>query len=85
MTERRKQTGGSVMQWLMRVSLMMKVVVHSADMTDRDGARQVPAEISKDSPRLKLVWADKGYRGAEFKQRTQRGLPVGVGDCQTTE
>jgi transposase len=41
----------------------MKVVVHSAAVTDRDGARQVLTEVAKDSQRLKLIWADMGYRG----------------------
>lgn len=46
----------------------MKVVVHSAAVTDRDGARQVLTEVAGDSQRLKLIWADMGYRGEPLRK-----------------
>lgn len=45
----------------------MKVVVHSAEITDRNGAFLVLGAIGENSPRLKLIWADMGYRGADLK------------------
>lgn len=48
--------------------LLIKVVVHSAAVTDRDGAVLLLAAVKAISWRLKLIWADMGYRGAEFKQ-----------------
>ncbi len=52
----------------------MKVVVHSAAVTDRDGARQVLTEVAKDSQRLKLIWADMGYRGEPLRKWLEEEL-----------
>ena len=41
----------------------MAVVVHSAGIQDRDGAKAVFEEIRNDLPRLQLVWADGNYAG----------------------
>ena len=46
----------------------MKVVVHSAEITDSDGAIPVFTTIDRLSQRLKLIWADMGYRGERLKQ-----------------
>lgn len=43
--------------------LLMRVVVHAADVADRDGARLVLDGITARYPRLARVWADQGYRG----------------------
>lgn len=42
---------------------MLAVVVHAADLQDRDGARLVLAALKDRFPRLKLIWADGGYAG----------------------
>ena len=41
----------------------MAVVVHRADIQDRDGAKLVLAKLIGRFPRLELIWADGGYRG----------------------
>jgi putative transposase len=43
--------------------LMIRAVVHPADISDRDGARRVLASIPERCPRLRHVWVDMGYRG----------------------
>ncbi len=42
---------------------LMTVVVHTADIQDRDGAKLVLTKAKQYSTRLKLIWADGGYRG----------------------
>lgn len=46
----------------------MKVVVHSAEITDSDGAILVFTTVDRLFQRLKLIWADMGYRGERLKQ-----------------
>ncbi len=45
------------------MGLLLKVVVHSADIQDRDGAKLVFKRMRKYFKRLKLIWADGGYAG----------------------
>jgi putative transposase len=45
------------------LGLLLVVVVHSAGIQDRDGAKQVFAEAQKTCSRLEKVWADGGYAG----------------------
>ena len=45
------------------LGLPLRVVVHAADVQDRDSARQVLDRLQDDFPRLSVVWADEGYRG----------------------
>jgi putative transposase len=45
------------------IGLILAVVVHSADIRDRAGAKLVLKEIGDKYPRLKLIWADAGYSG----------------------
>jgi putative transposase len=44
--------------------MIVGVVVHGADVQDRDGARAVIRKIRLDCPRLQKLWADGGYAGA---------------------
>ncbi len=39
------------------------MVVHAADIQDRDGGRLVLEHLRGRFPRLQLIWADGGYRG----------------------
>ncbi len=39
------------------------MVVHAANIQDRDGAKLVIVELMGRFPRLTLLWADGGYRG----------------------
>ena len=45
------------------LGLILAVVVHAADVQDRDGARLVLAKLAGRFPRLRLIWADGGYGG----------------------
>ena len=42
---------------------MLAVVVHAANIQDRDGAKLVLAKLKGRFSRLKLIWADGGYAG----------------------
>lgn len=45
------------------IGLLLAVVVHRADIQDRDGAKLVITKLMGRFPRLKLIWADAGYAG----------------------
>lgn len=46
------------------LGLIIGVVVHAADVQDRDGAKKVIEEIRFRCPRMEKLWADGGYSGA---------------------
>ena len=43
--------------------LLLRVVVHPADIQDRDGGKLVLAAPLEACPRLRHLWVDTGYRG----------------------
>jgi putative transposase len=43
--------------------MVLAVVVHSANIQDRDGAKLLFFKIRHLFTKLKLIWADGGYRG----------------------
>ena len=45
------------------MGLLLMVVVHTADIQDRDGAKQVLEKVKATLSRLILIWADGGYAG----------------------
>ena len=45
------------------VGLLLAVVVHPADIQDRDGAKLVFNRLLGRFPQLRLIWADAGYAG----------------------
>ena len=45
------------------LGLILAVVVHPADVQDRDGARLVLERMKGKFSRLRLIWADGGYAG----------------------
>ena len=45
------------------LGLMHGLVVHSAAVQDRDGAKLVIEQVKDRMPRLERVWADSGYQG----------------------
>jgi putative transposase len=45
------------------LGLLLMVVVHAADIQDRDGAKLVLERVRSQCPRLQLIWADGGYAG----------------------
>ena len=54
--------------------LLLSVAVHPADVQDRDGARLALKELAGRCPRLRLIWADGGYRGAALSEWVQEEL-----------
>ena len=46
------------------LGLVLAVVVHTADIQDRDGAKLVLTTLIGRFPRLAVIWADGGYTGA---------------------
>ncbi len=46
------------------MGLLLAVIVHSANIQDRDGAKYLLTYIAEWLPRLERVVADGGYRGA---------------------
>jgi len=42
----------------------VELVVHAADIQDRDGGRLVLEKLGREFRRLKRIWADEGYAGA---------------------
>ncbi len=51
--------------------MILAVVVHAANIQDRDGGEEVLAKMIGLFGRLKLIWADGGYVG-EFVQVAKR-------------
>lgn len=45
------------------LGLVLAVVVHPADVQDRDGAKLVLQKLKEGFARLRLIWADAGYAG----------------------
>jgi putative transposase len=45
------------------LGLLLKVVVHPANLQDREGAKLVLAGLQRRYPRLRHGWADQGYTG----------------------
>lgn len=46
-----------------RLGLLLFVLVHPANIQDRDGAKMLLSKIKERFPRLQLIWADGGYAG----------------------
>ena len=46
------------------IGMLLAIVVHPADIQDRDGARLVMDKLKGRFPRLRLIWADAGYARA---------------------
>ncbi len=45
------------------IGLFLAVVIHAANIQDRDGARLVLAKLLGRFPRLQIIWADAVYAG----------------------
>ena len=56
------------------LGLILVVVVHPANVQDRDGAKLVLEKIVSGFRRLRLIWADGGYKGrlVEWVSRLRR-------------
>lgn len=53
------------------LGLILSVVVHAADIQDRDGGEDVLLQMVGCYHRMKLIWADGGYAG-EFVDEAKR-------------
>jgi len=61
------------------LGLVLAVLVTTASVTDRDGARQVLATAHQELPSVQHVWADRGYEGPlveEIKSNTGITLEI---------
>ena len=56
--------------------LLLNVVVSEANLSERDLAQWLLQSVQAHLPRLKLIWADAGYRGERFLDQFQ--LHTGV-------
>jgi putative transposase len=56
--------------------LVLNVVISEANIGDRDLAEWLLQSVQNHLPRLKLIWADAGYRGERFLDEFQ--LHTGV-------
>ncbi len=51
------------------MGLLLVVLVHNADIQERAGAKLLlQRAVTKGFARLQLIWADGGYKGADFKE-----------------
>ncbi len=58
---------------------MLRVVVHPADITDREGAVQVLSGLPQQFPTVRHLWVDAGYAGTAVAWMEQTlGLSVSV-------
>jgi putative transposase len=46
------------------LGLLIRIVVHPADVADRDGGRDLLAPLHGRCPRLTKLWADAAYQGS---------------------
>jgi len=61
------------------LGLILKVVVHPADVQDREGGTLILEGIKQTYPKLEKVWADQGYTGSFLHWAKDRsGLQVEV-------
>jgi putative transposase len=54
------------------LGLMVRLVIHTADVQDRDGAPAVLKSILKRWPWLRHVFADGGYAGPKLRGASQK-------------
>lgn len=57
------------------LGLVLKAVVHSANLPDRQGGKLVLSAVKGRFPRLVKIWADQGYTGA-FARWAEETLKV---------
>lgn len=61
------------------MGLVLAVMVHSAGIQDRDGARPVLEQAAKACPQLKHVWADGAYSGSLVDEaKSKLGITVEI-------
>ncbi len=56
--------------------LLLQVKVHSADLTDREGAKVVLEIVQQNYPQLRKVWVDMGYQGQLLHEWVTQNLKL---------
>ena len=56
------------------MGLLLKVVSHPANLSDRDGAKLLLSGIKEAFPRLTIIWADQGYTGGPLHDWVRENL-----------
>jgi len=56
------------------MGLLLKAVVHPANIQDREGAKILLGDIKQRFPDLSCLWADSAYDGAPFKDWVKERL-----------
>ena len=64
------------------VGLLVGLVIHGADIQDRDGAPEVLASIAKTYPLLRHIFADGGYSGPKPTRGDREDRPLDHSDRQ---
>jgi len=54
--------------------MIVAIVVHAADIQDRDGAKLVIETLGHRFPRLRLIWADGSYAGKLIEWKAGKGV-----------
>ena len=59
---------------------LLQVLVHPANVPEREGARQLLETLRFPAARLQLLWADAGYSGPDFAQwvKDKHGVTVEI-------
>lgn len=59
---------------------LLQVLVHPANVPEREGARQLLEQLRFLTARLQLIWADAGYNGPDFAAwvKQQHGVQVEI-------
>ncbi|MEU0820355.1 transposase [Streptomyces mirabilis] len=59
-------------------------MAHDRRVDDRDGAEVLLCQAADNFPRLKSIWAERGYRGADFHAwiRQATGITVQIAQCR---
>ena len=55
------------------LGMLLAIVVHTADIQDRDGAKLVLARLVGKFPRLAKIWVDGGYAGQVIDWAKEHG------------
>lgn len=58
------------------MGLVLKALVHPADIQDREGAQLLLGEVNGQFPRLQLIWVDAGYNGDRLRTWVKEVLGV---------
>ena len=56
------------------LGLLLKIKVHAANITDREGVKLLLSQLQKEHSNVKLVWTDMGYSGVDFTTWVQEEI-----------